>query len=272
MSLSVCIITLNEEENLPRCLDSVADLADQVVVVDSLSTDGTRALAAARGAEVVERAFTGHVDQKQFALERATGDWVLCLDADEWLDDELRAAVRAVISGPGSGPVSGPVSDPVGGPADNPVGYEVDRRVHYLGKVIEHGGWSPQWRLRLVARGRARWTGVDPHDRLEADGPVARLPGHLDHVPYRDLSEHMAKLDGYTDIMVARRREAGERASLPKLLLRPPARFLRMYLLRAGFRDGWRGLVLAGFAAFYVFLKYAKLLAAERAAAGARGD
>ena len=252
MSLSVCIITLNEEENLPRCLDSVADLADQVVVVDSLSTDGTRALAAARGAEVVERAFTGHVDQKQFALERATGDWVLCLDADEWLDDALRAAVRrAVATAPGAG--------------SGPVGYELDRRVHYLGRVIAHGGWSPQWRLRLVARGRARWTGVDPHDRLEADGPVARLDGHLDHVPYRSLSEHMTKLDRYTDIMVARRREAGEGASLAKLLLRPPARFVRMYLLRAGFRDGWRGLVLAGFAAFYVFLKYAKLLAAERA-------
>ncbi|MBM3985163.1 MAG: glycosyltransferase family 2 protein [Planctomycetes bacterium] len=242
--LSVCIITLNEEDNLPRCLASVQGLATQVVVVDSGSTDRTQALAREAGAEVIERPFTGHVDQKQFALERATADWVLCLDADEWLDDALRAAVARVVQD--------------GVPADVD-GYELDRRSLYLGAWIDHGGWAPQWRLRLVRRGRARWTGMDPHDRLEAQGRVARLPGRLGHRPYRSLSDHVAKVNRYTDLMALRRREAGQRPPPLALLLRPPARFLRMYVLRAGFLDGWRGLVVACMGAYYVFLKYAKL-------------
>ncbi len=250
MSLAVCIITLNEEDNLPRCLDSVKDLAEQVVVVDSASTDRTQELARAAGAEVIERAFSGHVDQKQFALEQARCDWVLCLDADEWLDDDLRRAVQAVI-----GKTDGPTAE---GTAD---GYEVNRRQRYLGRWIEHGGWSPQWRLRLVRRGRARWTGVDPHDHLRVDGPVQRLDGRLNHVPYRGLAEHLGTINRYTDIMVDRRVQAGESASLFKVVFRPPARFLRMYVVQLGVLDGWRGFVLASFGAFYVFLKYAKLLA-----------
>jgi hypothetical protein len=110
-----------------------------------------------------------------------------------------------------------------------------------------------------VRRGHARWAGEDPHDRLEADGAVARLPGRLLHEPYRDLAEHIGKVNRYTDTMAARRRAAGERPALSALVLRPPARFLRMYVLRAGFLDGWRGLVVSGIGAFYVFLKYAKL-------------
>jgi len=251
VGLSVCIITLDEEENLPRCLASVRDLADEIVVVDSGSTDGTRALAAEAGARVVEQAFLGHVRQKQLALEQATQDWVLCLDADEWLDDDLAAAVGRVIEARS---------------AEGPDGYEVNRRTRYLGAWIDHCGWSPEWRLRLVRRGRGRWEGVDPPDHLVVPGSARRLPGRLQHRPYRDLAHHLEKVNRYTDTMARRRHEAGDRASVAKLCLRPPARFLRMYVLRAGFLDGWRGLVVSGIGAFYVFLKYAKLR--ERA----RGD
>lgn len=245
--LSVCIITLDEEDNLPRCLASVQGLAAQVVVVDSGSRDRTREIARQAGAEVVERAFTGHVDQKQFALERARGEWVLCLDADEWLDDALRAAVQAVVER--------------GAPPEVD-GFELDRRSLYLGAWIEHCGWAPEWRLRLVRLGRARWGGMDPHDRLEVSGRVQRLAGRLGHRPYRSLADHVAKVNRYTDIMAARRHAAGLRPPAGALLLRPPARFLRMYLLRAGFLDGWRGLVVSAMGAYYVFLKYAKLRAA----------
>ncbi len=261
MTLSVCIITFNEEEDLPRCLASVAGLATQIVVVDSLSSDRTREIAIEAGAEVSSRPFEGHVKQKQFALGLARDRWVLCLDADEWLDDELRAALAELL---GREQQQGPEDD--GGP----VAYELNRRTSYLGAWIEHGGWSPEWRLRLARRGRARWAGVDPHDRLEAEGTVGRLPGRLNHRPYRNLSEHFGKLGSYTDIMVARRLEAGERGSLAAMVLRPPGRFLRMYLLRAGVFDGWRGFVLAVFGAFYVFLKYAKLYAATHAGAADR--
>ncbi|MCB9897575.1 MAG: glycosyltransferase family 2 protein [Planctomycetes bacterium] len=251
VSLSVAIITLDEELDLPRCLASVAGLADEIVVVDSLSSDRTVEVARQAGARVVEQAFLGHVRQKQLALETCTGDWVLCLDADEWLDDTLRAAVRRVL-------------DEHAGADSGPVGYRLNRRTSYLGAWIDHCGWSPEWRLRLVRRGRARWAGTDPHDRLEADGVPADLPGRLCHRPYVSLSDHLATVNRYTDIMVARRREAGERGSLTKLVLRPPARFLRMYVLRAGFLDGWRGLLVSSIGAFYVFAKYAKLLAVER--------
>jgi glycosyltransferase involved in cell wall biosynthesis len=252
--LSVCIITLNEEDNLPRCLASVAGLATQIVVVDSGSTDRTRELAVAAGAQVQVRPFTGFVDQKQFALELGTGDWILSIDADEWLDARLRAEIARVTGG--------------AAPADVD-GYELDRRSLYLGAWIDHCGWAPQWRLRLVRRGRARFAGMDPHDRLEAQGRTARLAGRLGHRPYRDLADHVGKVNRYTDVMAARRREAGQRPPALALLLRPPARFLRMYLLRAGFLDGWRGLIVSGMGAYYVFLKYAKLRAAWEPPPGA---
>jgi glycosyltransferase involved in cell wall biosynthesis len=248
VSLSVCIITLNEQDNLPRCLQSVQGLAAHVVVVDSISTDDTQRIAREAGADVIERPFAGHVDQKQFALEQAREDWVLCLDADEWLDDELREAIAAIVSADAPGDGSA---------------YELNRRSRYLGAWIDHCGWSPEWRLRLVRRGKARWTGTDPHDRLEADGAVARLPGRLNHRPYRDLADHLGTINRYTDIMVQRRLES-DRATPPfALVLRPPARFLKMYVLRAGFLDGWRGFVASAMGAFYVFLKYAKLRVAR---------
>ncbi len=249
VGMSVCIITLNEEENLPRCLNSVEGVATQIVIVDSLSTDRTEEIAQEAGAEFHKQEFQGHVLQKQTALEKASEDWVLCLDADEWLDEDLKEAVSRIVSGE---------------EGDSADGYEVNRRVSYLGSWIDHSGWSPQWRLRLIRRGKGHWAGTDPHDRLEAEGTTKRLKGRLCHQPYKSLSDHLGKVNRYTDIMVAEWREKGEGASLFRLLTRPPARFLRMYLLRLGFLDGWRGLVLAVMGSFYVFLKYAKRFAVGR--------
>jgi glycosyltransferase involved in cell wall biosynthesis len=258
VSLAVCIITLNEPDHLPRCLESVAGLAAQVGVVVSLSTDATQQIARDAGAEGFARPFEGHVKQKQYALEHAREQWVLCLDGDEWLDERLRAAIAAIVAAPAAG----------GATAD---GYELNRRNRYLGAWIDHCGWSPEWRLRLVRRGRARWTGADPHDHLVAEGVVARLDGRLLHEPYRDLAEHVAKVNRYTDTMARLRHAHGERPGFAALYLRPPARFLRMYVLRAGFLDGWRGLVVSVMGGVYVFLKYAKLRElARRGEAGPR--
>jgi glycosyltransferase involved in cell wall biosynthesis len=239
--LSVCIITRDEAENLPRCLDAVA-FADEILVVDSESTDSTREIATARGCRVVVQPFLGHVKQKQFAIERATHDWVLCVDADEVVDDALRAAIESVLA----------ARDPA-------AGYEVNRHTFHLGAFIDHGGWFPEWRLRLFDRRRGAWRGVDPHDRVEVAGAVSRLDGELRHYAYRDLAHHVRKIDSYTTIIAREKDEAGVRARVSDLLFRPPARFLRMYLLRGGFRDGVRGLIVAGMGACYVFLKYAKL-------------
>jgi glycosyltransferase involved in cell wall biosynthesis len=253
--LSVCIITLNERDNLPRCLESVAGLAAQIVVVDSGSTDGTRQIARAAGAELHERPFEGMHQQKQFALELAREEWVLSLDADEWLDGRLREEVAAVVNGGGGGGAQATQ----GASAATVAAYALNRRNEYLGAWIDHCGWSPQWRLRLARRARVRFTGHGPHDEMVADGAVGRLTGRLCHRPYRDLADHVAKINRYTDTSARERHAAGERAGLGQLVLRPPARFLRMYVLRAGFLDGWRGLLVSALGGFYVFLKYAKL-------------
>jgi glycosyltransferase involved in cell wall biosynthesis len=249
--LSVCIITRDEERNLAACLAAVA-FADEIVVVDSQSTDATRDIATARGCRVVVQPFLGHVKQKQFAVDQASFDWVFCVDADERVDDALRAAIEAAMSDP------------------NPAaGYEVNRHTFHLGAFIDHGGWFPEWRLRLFDRRRGGWRGVDPHDHVEVHGEVRRLAGELQHFAYRDLEHHLAKIDSYTTIMAREKASAGRSATVFDLLLRPPARFLKMFVLRCGFRDGVRGLILATLGGYYVFLKYAKLWERERVKRGA---
>lgn len=241
LAISVCIITRDEERNIEACLESVA-FADEIVVVDSGSTDRTVEFATEFGARVIQQPFLGHVKQKQFAVERATHDIVLCLDADERVDGRLRAAIEGLLEKA--------VLDHSG--------YEVNRHTFYLGRFIDHGGWFPEWRLRLFDRRRGRWAGVDPHDRVEVDGSTLRLDGELIHFNYRDITHHVAKINSYTSISAREKERAGKRVSVFALLTRPPARFLRMYLLRGGFRDGVRGLIVATLGAFYVFLKYAK--------------
>lgn len=236
--LSVCIITLNEERDLPRCLQSVKGIAGQIVVVDSGSIDRTRKIAVASGAELWTEPFRGHVAQKQLALEKATGDWVLCLDADEWLDEALHRAIAEVLSRS----------------SNETNGYFVRRQSRYLGRWLKHGPWSCEWKLRLVRRLGARWTGMDPHDRLECSGPQRRLPGCLCHVPYESLSEHLRKINEYTDLVARRSRGT----SLLRLVGEPPLTFLKMYFLQRGLRDGFPGLVAALLSSFYVFLLHAK--------------
>lgn len=239
--LSVCIITRNEERNLGACLEAVS-FADEIVVVDSESTDATRRIAEARGCSVVVQPFLGHVRQKQLAVDRASHDWVLCIDADEVVDATLRGAIESALT-----------------EADPPAGYYVNRHTWHLGAFIDHGGWFPEWRLRLFDRRLGAWTGIDPHDRVEVKGSTKRLAGELRHFAYRDLSHHLQKIDSYTTIIAREKDTAGRRARVTDFVFRPPARFFRMYVLRGGFRDGVRGWILAGVGACYVFLKYAKL-------------
>ncbi|HEY3131642.1 MAG TPA: glycosyltransferase family 2 protein [Acidobacteriota bacterium] len=250
-SLSVCIITLNEADNLPRCLASLSGLASQVVVVDSFSSDQTQEIAKQASAELWEEEFLGYVRQKQYALEKATGDWVLCLDADEWLDADLRRAIAEVLAGQRGERVDG---------------YQVNRQTFYLGDWMPLSRWSPEWRLRLVRRNRAYWTGVDPHDRLETTGPSGRLHGRLYHFPYRSVSHHVAKVNHYTDIQSKNRLASGSAPSPVNLMfamaLEPLWGFLRTYILSLGFLGGARGFIASSMAAFYIFLKHAKTWAA----------
>ncbi len=246
LPVSVCIITRDEEGNLPDCLASVR-WADEVVVVDSRSTDRTREVASAAGARVIERDFPGHVEQKNFAVEQAKHDWVLCLDADERLSPGLAASVQGALEDPGGRD-----------------GFECARLTFHCGRPIRHGGWYPDRKLRLFDRRKGSWGGRNPHDHVEVQGAVGRLEGDLLHHSYRSLPDHLRQIDFFTTISAREKKARGVRSSLAKMALRPAWKFLRMFVLKAGFLDGVPGFVVAVLGSYYVFLKYAKLRELER--------
>lgn len=241
--LSVCIITYNEEENLPRCLASVL-FADEIVVVDSHSTDRTVEIAEQAGCRVIMQKFLGFVAQKNVAVRAASYPWVLCLDADEWLlpgaEDVILQALadrQAEVSG-----------------------YDLKRHTYYLGDWVNHSGWWPQYKLRLFDRNRGEWCGGEVHEGVRVQGRVVRLEAEIGHHSYRDIAHHLTKVNGYTTAMACSRQAQGASAvGVWTLVGRPFWRFVRMFVLRSGWKEGMRGLIIASIGAFYVFLEYAKL-------------
>lgn len=248
LPLSVAVITLNEEQSLRRCLDSVRKLAAEIVVIDSGSSDHTGAIARELGAIFEVQPWQGHVRQKNIALKRCTQPWVLCLDADEALSPELADSVRTLFTS--------------GEPAPN--GYWVNRRTFYLGDWIRHA-WYPEWRLRLVRRNHAEWRGLDPHDKLEADGATARLDGDLLHYPpFASVHDHLQSTIDHARIMARSYARAGLRCHWYHLLFSPWAALLKTYVFKQGWRDGWRGLTIACVTLLGTMVKYAFLLEAQR--------
>ena len=247
--LSVVIITYNEEKNIRRCLESVRELASEIVVVDSLSTDGTKQLCSEFGVRFIEQAFLGYIEQKNFALDQASHDMVLSLDADEAIDEPLKAAILKVMQ------------DDF--PAD---GYMMNRCSNYCGKWIRHGTWYPDRKLRLWNRTRGRWGGVNPHDKVELQegARIVRLPGDILHFSYYSFSEHIAQLNKFTSIQAAAMYKQGKKASFVKLVVSPAAAFISGYFFRGGFLDGVDGLMIARSVSYQTFTKYAKLLELQR--------
>ena len=240
--ISVCIITLNEEKNIARCIHSVAGIADEVVVVDSGSADQTVAIAASLGARVIHHPFEGHIPQKNFALAQASHPWVLSLDADEALSETLRHSI---------------LSERETLQAD---GYTMNRLTSYCGNWIRHGAWYPDTKLRLVRRDRAAWTGVNPHDRLEMlkGSRIRKLKGDLLHYSFYTLNDHLAQIEKFTAISAEAMVKAGKKPGIWHLVCKPGIRFLRDYGFRLGFLDGWAGFQIARLSACAVFTKYAK--------------
>jgi glycosyltransferase involved in cell wall biosynthesis len=247
--VSACIIAFNEADRIADCIRSV-QWCDEILVVDSRSTDATRDVAAELGARVIERDWPGHVAQKQFAIRAAQHDWVMCIDADERMSPELRREVIALrdVGFPGA------------------VGWKMPRMSCYLGRWIRHGTWYPDLSLRLFDRRHGRWGGMDPHDRVELDDTPGRLRHHLLHHPYRNFAEHLQTIDRYTTIMAQEMHERGRPARVRDVVLRPLFAFVRFYWLKLGVVDGWRGLLLAYLHAHYTRMKYAKLLVLARTA------
>lgn len=236
---SAVIIARDEADRIAAALRSVA-FCDERIVLDSGSTDDTCAIAAAHGARVIRTDWPGYAVQKQRALEAASGDWVLSVDADEVVEPALAESIVRVTA-----------------PGAVPGAWAVRRQEVWLGRAMRGGHWRPRPHARLVHRawvaaGRARWTGPDPHDRLWVDGGVdGVLDGALRHTPYRSLTEHLATVDRYTRLQARR--------GMPwDLALRPPWHFVRGYLIHGGFRDGAAGLAVAGIGALHVLLKWSR--------------
>jgi glycosyltransferase involved in cell wall biosynthesis len=213
---------------------------DEIIVVDSHSTDATRALAQALGARVIERDWPGYRSQKQFAIESASHEWVLCLDADERVSAQLRSEIEALREG---------------GFAQF-AGWSIPRITDYFGRFLRHGNAYPDRLIRLFDRRRGGWIGYEIHENTRVQGPVGKLRGHLEHYSYRSLTDHQVRMQRYADLMARALYERGKRCGLGKVLFNPQWRFVRGYLLRLGFLDGWRGLVFALIEANYVRRKY----------------
>jgi glycosyltransferase involved in cell wall biosynthesis len=240
VNISAAIITLNEERNLPRAFDSL-DCVDEIVVVDCGSTDSTREIACAHGARVIENPWPGYAAQKNFAAAQASHDWVLSIDADEALSEPLSAEIMRIKR-----------------EGARAAGYRFPRRAQYLGRWILHSGWYPDYKLRLYDRRRGAWQGEYVHESVRVEGPVETLRADLLHYTCDSLGQHLRTLDRYTTLAAAQLRARGCRAGLLRLLFAPPWTFLKTYVLRQGFRDGYQGFLISVLAAWYVFLKWAK--------------
>jgi len=254
--LSVCVLACDEADDLERCLRSV-DWADEiVVVVDDKSRDATESVARRLASRVERLAYAGDVEQKRTCTGLAKHDWVFVLDPDEVVTPALAESIRARLVEQGDDVAPGFDRAPT-----RPDAFRVNRSTYHLGRWIRHGDFYPDWKLRLYRRSRARWVGLDPHGRVEMEGGarVESLEGDLLHYSYRDLSDQIARIQFFSDQAADAMLRDGIDFRIRDLALRPPARFLRSYVLRRGYKDGMPGFVIAVASAFYVFLKYAKL-------------
>ncbi len=244
--LSVTVITRNEAEHVGAALQSVA-WADELVVIDSRSTDDTVAIARQYTDRVEVRDWPGYVEQKNYAASIASHDWILSLDADERVTPELADAIRAALAG------------------DPPhAAYRLTRVTWHLGRWVRTTDWYPDFQTRLYDRRAARWTGRYVHESVSADGSVGRLRGELQHYAYHGIADHLETIDRYSTYAAKEMFERGRRAGLVDLAVHPPLAFLRNYLAKGGIRDGAAGFVISRMNAYYVFLKFAKLWELQR--------
>jgi len=243
INLTVAIITYNEEKNIGRCISSVLPIADEILVVDSFSTDKTEDICREFNARFLKNPFKGHIEQKNFALQCATHDYVLSLDADEALSPELLEEIKRV-------------------KADWQYdGYEFHRLTNYNGFWVRHCGWYPDTKLRLVKKERAEWRGKNPHDilKMKNDERIGFLRGDLLHYSYESISSHIQQTDKFTTIAARAAFSDGVRSSRFKIVTRPVFKFLRDYFFKLGFLDGRYGFIICCINSLSALLKYSKL-------------
>ncbi len=243
--ISATIITFNEEKNIRRCLESLQGVADEIIVVDSLSTDNTKNICTELGVHFIEQKFLGYIEQKNFAVGQTKYDFVLSLDADEALDEPLKEAILQIKQ--------------QGSQADS---YKMNRCTSFCGKWIKHGTWYPDKKIRLFNKQKAKWAGVNPHDRIEiaAGSTCEYVKGDILHYSYSSLEEVVTQANKFTTIQAQAMYDKGKRASALNLIVNPSMAFISGYIFKAGFMDGTDGFILAKTIAYQTLLKYAKLM------------
>ncbi|MEI6408759.1 MAG: glycosyltransferase family 2 protein [Bacteroidota bacterium] len=240
IQISAVIITYNEEHNIGRCLDSLTGIVDDVVVVDSFSTDRTEGICVEKGARFIKHAFEGHIEQKNWALSQAIYPVVICLDADEALSERLRASVLDAKMNWAY------------------TGYSMNRLTNYCGRWIRHSGWYPDRKLRLFDRRKGRWGGTNPHDKVELDleSNEGFLQGDLLHYSYYTVEEHFERARKYAYIAAQAKQSEGKRGWWMQVVFSPLAKFIRNYIIKFGFLDGREGLMIAYISALETYWKY----------------
>lgn len=241
--LSVVIITFNEDKNIGRCIDSVKEIADDIVVVDSFSTDNTRKISEEKGARFIEHVFEGHIQQKNWAITQAKYPHILSLDADELPDAKMIETIKKV--------------------KDNWThdGYFFNRLNNYCGKWIKHGGWYPDRKLRLWDSTKGAWGGVNPHDSyfMQEGASTTHMPGDILHYSFYSISQHIIQIDKFSEIGAKADYEKGKRSNLLKIFFYPKWKFIRDYIVKLGFLDGYYGYIVCKNSAHASFLKYIKM-------------
>lgn len=241
--ITAVILTFNEERNISRCIDSIISFVDEILVVDSFSTDHTAEICKSYGVTFHQHHFEGYIEQKNYAMKLASNNIILSLDADEALSAELVASIKNVK------------------PNIEYDGYTMNRLTNYCGKWIHHSGWYPDRKLRLVDKRKGIWGGTNPHDRFEmtSQGRVFHLLGDILHYSYYTFEEHRAQVIRFADISARSMHEKGIRSNILKIIYKPVARFLRAFVMKAGFLDGWEGWTIARMTAWASYLRYLKL-------------
>lgn len=242
--LTATVLTVNSEDCIRECLDSFIDVVDEVVILDSISTDQTESICRSYDkVRFFQHPFDGHIQQKNRALDHCDEGWVLCIDPDERVTPELQKSIAKLIQ-----------NDP-----SDVVGAKFKRLTFHLGQFIHHGGWYPNARYRLIRQGKGRWGGENPHDCLEIEGGGITLDGDLLHFSFIDLADQVETINKFSSIVAHTRYRKGKKTSMFRLLAKPLSKFLEIYLLKRGCKDGVAGLVIAVSSAYSTFLKEAKL-------------
>jgi glycosyltransferase involved in cell wall biosynthesis len=242
LRVSAVLVCCDEEENVERCLQSLT-WTDEIIVVDSFSQDRTLGLCRKYTDRIFQREWSGMVQQRAYAVSLARNEWVFAIDADEVVSEKLRDEVLARLS-----------ED-----KNEKSGYYVKRHSYYLGRWINHGGWYPDFKLRLFRKDKAYVGGENPHDRCFVHGKTAKLKGEIIHYPYKNISRQLCTIDNYSDIVSDRLFKEKSAFPLVKMYIKPPVKFIETYIYKLGFLDGLPGFVISVLSSYYVFMKYAKL-------------